>query len=418
MKTFFSTFCFFIITSIVYTQNHEFEVYNNGLIYNESTINQLKQIVDSLNLKFKACEITESYYSKPQTQVLIIQIEEGNIKQAAEDLENKISLEDLKQKYPSAVISEPRLLIAYPHIDYEDNEVTRMSVMTISDDYGETLDFDKNIEHLSNLNKGSWIIDYIEGSEYSTEHITAFYLLNPFKREKLKDVYAEMIQYADCMIDTTSTKFLDKAEFGNYRDLPENYSKLSLRKKKKLLEKLRSTKVIGGCSMDSSPRYHAINIAMLSAETINWEVFLKAHLDVMNDRFDRVSDGSYAWKGRKTYLNELEVLDINTLDLLLGIALRIDNAHKNHYYGSIGRLGRALSESKNKSSFEKQIIAMIKDEELDDYNRYLMYYLYDNYLYNLNDHEDESIRALNFDKVVYQLKEIQQFLPAHLVDNN
>ena len=50
--------------------------------------------------------------------------------------------------------------------------------------------------------------------------------------------------------------------------------------------------------MDNSPRIHALNIAKLSAETINWEVFLRAHLDIMKDKFERMSDGSYAFGGR------------------------------------------------------------------------------------------------------------------------
>ena len=84
---------------------------------------------------------------------------------------------------------------------------------------------------------------------------------------------------------------------------------------------MRETRVVGSCSMDSSPREHAINIAMLSAETTDWSVFLRAHLDIMNDRFDRVSDGSYAWKDRNTYIKELEQLDINVSDLIFGKSL-------------------------------------------------------------------------------------------------
>jgi len=59
------------------------------------------------------------------------------------------------------------------------------------------------------------------------------------------------------------------------------------------LELKRGRIVVGTCSMDSSPRYHAKDIAVLSAETSNWEIFLRAHLDIMNDFFARGSDGSY-----------------------------------------------------------------------------------------------------------------------------
>src|SRR5690606_2706951 len=126
----------------------------------------------------------------------------------------------------------------------------------------------------------------------------------------------------------------------------------SAKRKGRLLQRMRHTKVVGSCSQDASPRIHAINIALVSAETTNWEVFLKAHLDIMNDKFDRMSDGNYAYAQRKTYIKELEELNINVIDLLLGISLRIENPANNHYYGNIGRLGRAISESKYKVEFE------------------------------------------------------------------
>lgn len=162
--------------------------------------------------------------------------------------------------------------------------------------------------------------------------------------------------------------------------------------------------------MDSRPREHAMNIALLSAETTNWEVFLKSHLDIMNDRFDRMSDGSYAKAQRKTYIKELEELDINVNDLLIGISLRIENPASNHYYGNIGRLGRAISESKNKLDFESQILSMIEDNELDDYNRIISYFLfisYNNYLDNKEEHKR------NIEKVKSSITK----LPVYLKEN-
>nr|WP_321235207.1 hypothetical protein [uncultured Psychroserpens sp.] len=413
-----------IITTIVFAflciniQGQEFEKHSNGLIYNDNTIEQLKFIVDSLNLKFKACEITETYHAIPQTKAIQFNLESGNIKQAKKDLENGMSLDLLKKTYPLANITKPKLIIAYDYTDYNDKTITHVSTKTIGEDYDKIIEFEAQIDITESYRKGDWIVDYNNGSNYRNEHVTAFYLLEDFKKNKLKDIYAEMVQYSHCMIDTTSSKIIDGAEHGYLEDLSSDYSKLTLTEKKELLDTFRHTKVIGTCSMDSSPRVHALNIAKLSAETVNWEVFLKAHLDVMNDRFERATDGSYAWAARKTYLKELEVLDINTLDLLLGITFRIDNASKNHYYGSIGRLGRALSESENQIIFEKTMLNMIKNDELDDYNRYIVYYLYDNYLYHLNDCKDKTERKMHINNVKAQLKEIQKFLPNHLIDHS
>jgi hypothetical protein len=140
--------------------------------------------------------------------------------------------------------------------------------------------------------------------------------------------------------------------------------------------------------MDESPRWHAMGIAMLAAETANWQVFLRAHLDIMNDRFDRVSDGSYAWGARKTYIKEIEDLDIDVQDLMLGISLRMANPSGNHYFGSIGRLGRAFAETKNRPALEQELLSMIEDNRLDAYNRLLMHYLFLNYTYYLRQKED------------------------------
>jgi len=173
--------------------------------------------------------------------------------------------------------------------------------------------------------------------------------------------------------------------------------------------------VVGGCSMDNSPRVHALNIAKLSAETINWEIFLRSHLDIMNDKFERVSDGSYAWEQRKTYIKELEVLDINVLDLLLGISLRIENPSNNHYYGSIGRLGRALSETNKSAEIEAKMLEMISNNQLDDYNRVLIYYLFLNYNYNL---DDKHKQTANKEKLMTTVKTLPEYLATKIAIEN
>jgi hypothetical protein len=160
--------------------------------------------------------------------------------------------------------------------------------------------------------------------------------------------------------------------------------------KKAALTLKRRRRVIGGCSQDTRPREHLFSIALLSAETADWQVFLRAHLDIMNDRVDRVSDGSYAWGRRLTYIKELEDLDINVHELMLAICFAIDNPAGNHYFGSIGRLGRAFAEAKDRSKLEQEILKMIADNELDDLNRLRMHYLFLNYIYNLPKKQDRA----------------------------
>jgi hypothetical protein len=181
--------------------------------------------------------------------------------------------------------------------------------------------------------------------------------------------------------------------------------------KKTELELKRNRIVVGGCSQDDSPIEHGLNIAKLAAETINWEIFLRSHLDIMNDRFERVSDGNYAWDQRKTYIKELEVLDINVLDLLLGISLRMENPSENHYYGAIGRLGMALSESKKASEIEAIMLKMVSDKQLDDFNRILIYNLFLSYNYNLDDKQKQIV---NNKRLMTSVKNLPKYLATKI----
>lgn len=373
----------------------EFKTYNNGLIYSEKTMNKLEHIVDSLNLKYKVCDFNKVFYSKTQTVGHIIRLDTNDVKQAKKDMESNISFEDFVLKYPNAEIEKNILVVKYKYKNYEEKEVVEFSEIDLNSSYGFEISQDNRNDLYNKPLKNTWLFDYNEKSEYSKESINAFYFPEEFKTIPLNLKYSRQIGYSDCLIDTVATKFKDDTKEG-WVELPKNWQNLSEKKKEKLLDEMRSIKVVGGCSQDSRPREHAINIAILSAEVTNWEVFLKSHLDIMNDRFDRMSDGSYAYAQRKTYIKELEELDINVLDLLIGISLRVENPAKNHYYGSIGRLGRAISESKNKEDFKSQILSMVEDKELDYYNRVLAYFLfvsYNNYLDN-KEEQNENIRQL------------------------
>ncbi len=366
------------------------------------------------------------------------------------------------------------MLLVIKSIDknYNKEDIVEFRSVELGDRDYHLISFDKNLDEYQRPLKGKWVFDYSSKTSYSKESIDAFYFLDEFHSEILQTNYAKMIQYSDCMVDTSTQVFYETANrndaffpekkgenmirFTTYLDVATNkpkynagdnvkeydryyerykvwdslkYFKIdSVRKlnyrfdellkkaaieaissgeandlfeeivgkyysKKIELELKRHRIVVGGCSQDQSPRFHALNIAKLSAETVNWEIFLRSHLDIMNDRFERATDGSYAWEGRKTYIKELEVLDINVLDLVLGISLRIENPSKNHYYGSIGRLGRALTETNKSTEIEDKMLEMISDNTLDDYNRILIYYLFLNYNYNLTKVEHRKKNA-------------------------
>lgn len=400
-----------VFISFQFLGQTEFETYKNGLIYSENTMNKLEKIVDSLNLKYKTCDLNKVFYAKSQTIGHMVSLDTNDIKQAKEDMDKNLPFESFLLKYPNAIIEENVLIVKYKYENYENEEVVEFDEVNLNSNYGfEIQRANKNNFYNKDV-KATWLYEYNKKSEDSKESITAFYFPDNFKNKPLYLKYSRQIGYSDCLIDTTSTKFLKNTKDG-WVDLPANWQSLKLKNKEKLLTEMRSTRVIGGCSQDSRPREHAFNIALLSAETTNWEVFLKSHLDIMNDRFDRMSDGSYAFAQRKTYIKELEELDINVSDLLIGISMRIENPATNHYYGSIGRLGRAISESKNKKEFENQILSMVEDTELDAYNRVIAYFLfmsYNNYL------ENKLEQKVNIENVKLSIAKLPNYLKEKII---
>ncbi|HOY07853.1 MAG TPA: hypothetical protein PLO67_20725 [Saprospiraceae bacterium] len=476
------------IHSLCFAQNNEFEQSPNGLIYSDATVNRLKFIVDSLNLKFKVCELNKTYLSHYQAKAHYVQLDTGDIKAARADLESNMPFEDFIKKYNRAEVEKDLLVIRYyvPKNDAGKDNLSFYS-MEINDKYEHRINVFENLNKYKQGLKASWIFEYHEKSIYGSEGIEAFFFPEGFIQVALPETCARMIQYADCMIDTSAQIFYDNAEESEYEPDKKKHPHLtafmmyvdrstrkpewskkkrenfmtdlqmwdslrffridSIRKsdgefdellKKAVDETLakgggsdmfeeyveryysprtaldmkRNRKVYGSCSQDESPRIHALNIAKLSAQTANWEIFLRAHLNIMNDRFDRASDGSYAWGRRKTYIRELEVLDIDVPDLLLGISLRVENVSNGHYFGSISRIGRALSETGRSEEIEAEMQQMIADPKLDDYNRLLMYYLY----LNFNHYQEDKVQqAATRERLMAAVKTLPLYLSEKIL---
>ena len=454
-----------------YSQQTEFKVYDNGLIYSEASMAKLGTIVDSLNLKFRACDLAHPYYSLAQGMAKKVNVRS---KEALKLIESGVSFEAFKQRYPGSI--EKEIWITQSRYrDYENKRHIKYSELPYGWSGGSSISVKDTRE---NDKTTGWIVN--------RDKTMAFYF-HKLEQTTLPYAYARLVQYVDCMIDTTAIIFLPQAQgevyqrvargskadefvkwarqypnepaFPNLEKLNDNeygiaiekYSKQyktwdSLRllhlddqvdkyarwhnllteatdesldtgnsstefefyvarylSKETALQLKRGRRVIGGCSQDLSPRYHAIEICQLAAETTKWDIFLRSHLDIMNDRFERVSDGSYAWEGRKTYLKELEALEIPAIDLLIGTCLRVENVSENHYWGAIGRVGRALADAEDKVALEQCLLAMVQDEKLDPYNRLLFAYLFNNYANNLDDESHTAACLKDLDKAVNTL---------------
>jgi hypothetical protein len=468
----------------------------------------LSQIVDSLNLKFKQCEEYPTFYSLPQAVAYYIDVKFPGLS-LRNAIRKNMSYDEIIEKFPK--VKEKAVKILVTRTKEKEKNITTVEYTSLSfRDYGDkTISFENQPERYQEKVKNTWIVD----SE--PNRIRAFYFLEEIESKPLKNRYAQMVGYSECMIDTTSDVFLETAN-SNYRiitsiELPGNnsavqnfyrysdslvkvltpiigeepsYSKMVTQKLKgndygeelnKLYKKYnkamvdwvakkneamkkfvatpefqakikaateeakihgnsgdrleymveqyysakealylkRNRIVYGSCSQDDSPRRHAVNIARLSAQTASWEVFLRAHLNVMNDHFHRVSDGSYAWGRRKTYFRELEELNINAVNLMFGITMRVDNPSSYHYYGTIWRVGRALAETQHPNEIENTFVNMLKDDELDDYNKTMVYFLFRNYVEFIAD----DTRKISANQLLNEtVKDLPDYMQKHIED--
>lgn len=402
---------FFSLLLLSYAlQAQEFESHENGLIYDASTMQQLAHIVDSLNLKHKTCEEFPSFQTHTQGEGTFISLKLTNENRAPllQDLEKGITLEAFQQKYNPEVTPDCYII----HDAYKNelgNKVLLFRNVNTSGWYDLRLSVDNPLAAYKNLATVTWVYDR-EAIEGDGSNFKAFYFPNGLKTAAMPQKYAQLVAYVDCLMDPTIEKLTYDSDNDTdfWRGLPKNWQKLPQKEQKALLDTLRAMRVVGFCSHDSSPREHAVAIASVAAHAVEWEVFLRAHLDVLNDKFERMSDGSYAFGSRQTYLKELEALNINSSDLLLGIMLRVEHPAPHHYWGNVGRLGRALVESKHKTATLEQLLSMIKDTQLDNYNRRIAANLYFSYLYHLPQ------KAPSWKRDIQAAKEAIQHLPSYL----
>ncbi|HZL09521.1 MAG TPA: hypothetical protein VFC65_05955 [Prolixibacteraceae bacterium] len=474
MKQILSVFILLFATTCS-EQDTEFAKYSNGLIYSDTIINQLRYIVDSLNVKFKVSDSNKTYLSRSQAKGHFLSLKTGKIKEAIKDIESNISFDAFERKYRKSEIKKELLVVQARYYSTDKTAVVRFTGMDLINKMEERIYFTDNLSVYDAPLKGKWIYNYSEQDEYDPECLDAFYLLEEFSQRALPEYYARMIRYSDCLIDTLAqenngktyvsdpyrdntppkvSEFLDYVwkltnkpdpddtvdfdikyqlwdslrisrvngiykndekfkrllndavkvvlDSGGSDNKFEEYVEL-FNSKKNALELKRTRTVVGSCSQDEGPRIHAFKIAELAAETMNWDVFIRSHLDLMNDWFRRTSDGTYAWGRRQTYIKELEALGINVQDLIMGISLYAANPSQNHYYGNISRLGRALTEATQSKEIEEKILQIISDPKLDTYNRISFFYLFLNYTYNLSSEEERSINMERLDAAIKTL---------------
>lgn len=416
-------------------------------LYSEDDLRQLKKTADSINFSFLQCTRTPEYYSLLQTSAQYVRLKykkDSNPIQAL--LKQGVTLNEIIARFPEIEEKNGRHVVLVFEKDYDWEKETYTDVVFSGDGKGFAR---TSLGPASkNKKAGDWLFtDDDEKDDSSYGYLEAWRLDQPFRTALLPEEFGKMIQYADCMIDTATVLMLEKGpereeenkpfetlknhlivrqqkktdttfyidlEESDLEYMRENYHRDAVIRrllheavvmalgngngsaglelmaegfysKDTILLMKRSRVVVGSCSMDPSPRLHARDIAVLAAQTHQWPVFIRAHLNIMNDRFERMTDGSYAEPGRETYLRELEILNIPARELLLGTILTAQNLPEQHYSGKISRIGRAFTESPQSALFEQKIKSYLKDERLDAVNKILLFMLYANYCYQQPD---------------------------------
>lgn len=451
-----------LASSQAIAQDGVLDLHNNGLLYSDAVIAQLRLTVDSLHERFRNLETgAHAYYGLPQASAHVVRLQGADLAAALADMEAGLAFEDFLKRYPQTEVEEGQLVLQQRQ--HGGGAIFRQ---VLALDYG--LQISAPVYRPAQAAartwrgvKSTWKTEISWTSDRESqkdERVEAFFFLEDFRTQVLNEPYARMVAYVDALVDTSTHIYLSASRPSGYTrprvsakadavlryadrvlDPPRMLSykawrKLSKKEQAAHSERLRhwsATKheqaaqiltadtvfmalledaiahallyggtnedfefyvehaynkatalllrrrrwVVGSCSADYGPQLHTTQIARLAAETGQWPVFIRAHLNILNDRFDRNSDGSYAEAGRKTYLKELEALGIKVPDLLIGANLRIRHPSTNHYFGDLARTARALAEAQAPQHTDARLQAMIEDEALDDYNRVLAYRL-------------------------------------------
>ncbi|WP_163409646.1 hypothetical protein [Flavobacterium ajazii] len=215
-------FAFLILMSLnLSAQNTEFKVYDNGLIYSENSVNKLKHIVDSLNLKFKVCEFNKTFFAFSQAKANYVELEKSDAVKAKKDLEKGISYSELKAKYPKADFKEDLIIIKSTYTNHKNDERVEFSSLSLGKGNNEEsiTENKKNVDAYKNSFKGKWLFVFHDKTSYSKETVQAFYFTEEFQSKPISDKYARLIQYSDCLVDTTAQVFHDNAKDSGVRYL-------------------------------------------------------------------------------------------------------------------------------------------------------------------------------------------------------
>ncbi|MEC7783423.1 MAG: hypothetical protein VYB38_08440 [Bacteroidota bacterium] len=217
------------------------------------------------------------------------------------------------------------------------------------------------------------------------------------KKEKFADsLYTNDQNFKKLLIDALDYAEENKVSNGDLEDFTAQ-----LISKKRALKLMRQNRQVGTCSFDNSPIIQQKRIASLASKTKNWDLFIKSLLNVMNDNVSRNANNNIASNFRKTYIEELAKLNLDIDKILLGSNVRIEDATRKHYFSDGSKIAKAYANlnSDKQQYFENRTFEIIKDEEIDAFNKLHFYNTLKNYHYFIKD----SLKKTELEKDIQNL---------------
>ncbi len=235
------------------------------------------------------------------------------------------------------------------------------------------------------------------------------------RRNELNEWQSKKEKFADSLYNNDSNfknlllEALDYAEKNRVSNGDLEDFTTQLISEKRALELMRQNRQVGTCSFDNGPIVQQKRIASLASKTQNWNVFIKSFLNIMNDNVSRNANSNIASNARKTYIEELAKLDIDIDKILLGSNVRINDTIRTHYFSDGSKIAKAYANlnSDKQEYFENTTFEIIKDKEIDAFNKLHFYNTLKNYQYFVKD----SIKKIQLEK---DIENLFPFLPKEI----
>lgn len=350
----------------------------NGLIYQESTLQVLREAIDSIQAQELAAPSTSLSQGKGFYLSLEFKKKQAKKRQELAAQLEQLSPEEFLQNYPSTQKREVTTL-AFSQIEEGDSlfyyceysSSPQLACMALA-------------QQASTANQ--WVY------QWKGHQLEAFYFPEALEPIIIPVAYEKALVYYNNLLQPTLPLLLPSTPanfYSSYRDLyrkEEELSQLSSIQQKELLQQVRGISIEISCGADESPCFHYLQLARLAALTGNPALFLKAHWEAI-ENYSSVHDLGYYLESEYPYYHsgarELDQLNINLVDLTVGFLLPTNQLSLSFYHNYKNILANILVHSKDRMAILEEVENLIKNPQLTLFHRQLAAYFYHDFLFAL-----------------------------------